>query len=336
MNGKLHSRLPSLVALAVLCSFTWPLCLADRTDPCQYFSNNTYIRDPDDCSKGLTCINFKSVTTTTCTGTKPFYDKDKNNCAASLSDHSLCDISCEDYVGRFVKDPKSCVGYYYCQAEDWPRHGLCPENTHFDFDKQECVWTSVSNCNMNEFDMCAVVKDSVNFNDPSSCEKYFSCKKGVLTSNTCKNAYYDALTGKCIQKSLVNCAAHPIPADACGTVKKPKANVFVSDGATCRGALYCAAIEGDVDTNPEWVQCPPNKFFSASAQACINPLEVPCAEDRCEGRNLTFVSSAKTGCRHYYRCENGVKVEELSCGNKFFDEEAGVCTSTIIAYPSCS
>ncbi|XP_075161866.1 peritrophin-44 [Haematobia irritans] len=338
MKGNFTISLPLLVVLVVSSSFFWTLGLGERdTDPCRYFANNTNIRDPDDCSKGITCINFKSVVTTECSGTKPFYDKDKNACAASLSDHSLCEIACSDDVGHFVKDPKSCYGYYYCQTEEWARHGLCPEGTHFDFERQECIWTTVSNCTTSEINFCAIIKDSVNFDDPSACNAYFTCKKGVLTPTTCKSGlYYDPLTGSCIQKSMVNCASHPLPKDVCGTEKKPKSDVFVADGASCRGAFYCSASPDGVDTNPTWVQCPENTFFSESDQACINPLLVACSEDRCDGRDKTFVSSDEKGCRGYLRCQNGVKIEELSCGNKFFDEEAGVCTSNIITYPSCS
>lgn len=313
------------------------MCQADREiNPCQYFPNNTYIRDPDDCSRGLTCIDFMPVERTVCTGTKAFYDKDKDACAASLSDQSLCDISCVNETGRFVPDPKSCYGYFYCQDEDWARYGHCPELYHFDYASQQCIYDDTSDCKIKELNFCAIVKDSVNFNDPSSCEKYFTCKKGAISSATCKDTYFDDVTGTCVKKSMVQCDAHPLPSDVCGTAKKPKADVFVSDGATCRGAFYCSVVADGFDTNPSWTQCKENTFFSEDAQACVSPLTVACSEDRCDGRNLPFVSSGTKGCRHYLRCADGVTVEELSCGNKFFDEEAQVCTSSIIQYPSCS
>ncbi|XP_073840753.1 peritrophin-44 [Musca autumnalis] len=337
MNGNSKLLVPSVVGavLLMLCCLQLPTSIEGRSidnDPCQFFPNNTQIRDPDDCSRGLTCIDFQSVVTTECTGTKPFFDKDKQQCAASLSDHSLCDISCTNATGTFVKDPKTCYGYYYCQDEDWARHGTCPTGYHFDYKTQSCVHTYTSDCTVKELDFCAIVANDVNFNDPSSCEKYFTCKKGSLTSSSCSKQYYDPVKGVCVQKSKVDCSNHPIPNKVCDK----KVNVFVSDQATCRGAFYCRQMESGYDTNPTWSQCPENLFFSEKDQGCVSPLLVACSEDRCEGRDLQFVSSSTKGCRHYLHCVNGVSEGEYTCGNNFFDEEAQICTNQIIQYPSCT
>ncbi|XP_061402721.1 peritrophin-44 [Musca vetustissima] len=333
MNGYLRVSGPSLLAIASLLLLCWPTTILGReNDPCHIFPNNTQIRDPDDCSRGLTCINFKSVVTTQCSGTKAFFDKDKKECVKQLSDHSLCDISCVNATGTFVPDPKSCYGYYYCQDENWARHGTCPESYHFDSATKSCIYSHVSNCTVNTLDFCAIVADSVNFNDPSSCEKYFTCKKGKLSSASCSKQYFDPVTGECVQKSKVACSQHPIPSKVCDK----KSNVYVSDQATCRGYFYCRAMDSGYDTNPTWSQCPEHLFFSEKDQACVKPLDAYCSEDRCVGRNLTFVTSSTKGCRHYLFCANGVSQGEFTCGNNFFDEEAQICTNRIIQYPACS
>ncbi|XP_005181194.2 peritrophin-48 [Musca domestica] len=306
--------------------------VAREHDPCQFFPNNTVIRDPDDCSRGLTCINFESVVTKNCTGSKAFFDKDKKDCVASLSDHSLCQISCVNATGTFVQDPKTCYGYYYCQDESWARHGTCPDTYHFDFATQSCIYSHVSNCTVKELNFCAIVKDGEKFNDPSSCEKYFVCKKGKLNNESCKDTYYDAVKGECVQKSKVDCANHPVPDKLCNK----KSNVYVADGATCRGRFYCRAMATNYDTNPTWSQCPENRFFSEKHQACVEPLLSDCTHDRCESRNKTFVVSPTKGCRHYLHCVNGISEGEYPCGNYFFDEEAQACTTRIIEYPVCA
>ncbi|XP_017121482.1 peritrophin-44 [Drosophila elegans] len=306
-------------------------------DICRLFSNNTVIRDPDSCSQSITCIDHVSHYST-CSGSTPFFDKDTGKCVKSLSSStSSCSISCKGVATHFLADPKSCYGYYYCADQETPLYGSCPPETHFNATTQTCTRLYESNCTTSSFEYCSIVKNSVNFDNLAGCNQYHVCEKGVLKDKTCASAsYYQASTGTCVAKALVDCDAHPLPTNVCGKASKPTENKFVSDGATCRGYFFCAKQkDGTPDPNPAWNQCPQDRFFDQSNQKCNYPNSVKCTADRCDGRSPTFVLSSTPGCRNYLVCSGGVTLQEKSCGNYFFDEDLGGCVPNVKTYTAC-
>lgn len=270
-----------------------------------------------------------------CTGSTPFYDKDTAKCAKTLNNTDACTISCVDSAEKFVTDPKSCGGYFYCFDEEFALPGACPDGLHFNEVEQMCIHDFGSDCGVASLDICSIVKDGINIKDEDNCHMYHVCAKGKLTSKTCTSKYYDAASGTCVTKSLVDCPAHPFPKNVCGTDKTPKRNTFVSDDATCRGYFYCRDLPTGPDEDPSWGQCGMDKFFDSATQTCKDPLDIKCGEDRCDGRTLTFVNSGTKGCRNYLRCSNGIGLAELNCGNNFFDEKLGACVNSIITYTAC-
>ncbi|XP_065360968.1 peritrophin-44 [Calliphora vicina] len=333
MKARILLCIVPLVVL--LCTLPATIQAQRDNDPCRLFANGTKLRHPEDCSQEIVCTDFKSVAGTKCTGSKPFYDKDTYKCVPHLTDHSTCEISCNNMSGKFVQDPKSCYGYYYCQDEELALYGHCPQNLHFNEIQQACIYDFISTCRINKLNFCAIVKKDVKFMDEANCGKYYECVENKKTKNVTlehklcdtKKMFYNPAVGDCVAGPIAGC--HPVPKDICKKVKK---NEFVSDTATCGGMFYCA---DEKDENPQWYQCPDNKFFSAEQKKCLDPLQVNCDKDRCEGSKRTFVVSNKSGCRDYVVCKDGVKVGEGSCGNTFFDEINGVCTPTIMTYPAC-
>ncbi|KAH8305722.1 hypothetical protein KR059_008520, partial [Drosophila kikkawai] len=324
------------LALLLLLVQSFGIASGRDEDICRLFSNNTVIRDPDSCGQSITCINSVSHYST-CAGSTPFFDKDTGKCVKALTDDSSCAVSCEDAATQFVADPKSCYGYYYCSDQETALYGKCPTETHFNATTQTCTRLYESACTASSFEYCNIVKNSVNFDNLQGCNKYHVCEKGVLKDKTCASAlYYQASTGTCVAKALVDCDAHPLPSNVCGTVKKPLENKFVTDAATCRGYFFCAKqADGTPDANPTWNQCPQDYFFDASSQTCKNPTSVACKWDRCDGRTATFVESATTGCREYLICSDGITQEEKSCGNYFFDQTKGACVPDVLTYAAC-
>ncbi|XP_037939548.1 peritrophin-44 [Teleopsis dalmanni] len=334
MKALLYTSVQVLV-IAVFLFVAFENITVASSDICRLFPTKTVIRDPDSCNQYITCTNLEG-TYTKCATSTPFFDKDTGKCVKTLPENSTCGVSCEETVGLFRADPKSCKGYFYCESEETVLYGSCPDKTHFDEDSQKCIYTDSSACNSHQFEYCSIVKDGVNFKmESGGCDEYYTCKSGALQNKTCSKQYFDVLSGKCVDKTLVTCNVHPIPDGACGTVKKPKKNEFISDDATCRGYFFCADKEDGPDENPIWSQCPQDKFFNEKTQSCVDPLTVKCTRDRCDGRTLTFVSSGTKGCRNYLRCKDGVKQSELSCSNLFFDEVKGACVNNIILYESC-
>ncbi|XP_017157144.1 peritrophin-44 [Drosophila miranda] len=330
-----HLNLAVVMGPALLMVLACPMAVAREEDICRLFSNNTVIRDPDSCSQYITCIDFVSIYGT-CSGTTPFFDKDTGKCVKKLTDDTSCNVSCVNATSQFVADPKSCYGYYYCLDQETPMFGTCPQDTHFNATTQTCTRLYESECTASDFEYCNIVKNKENFDNLQSCASYHVCEKGLLKTMTCSSQYYQASTGSCVAKSLVDCVAHPLPSNVCGKATKPYENKFVSDGATCRGYFFCAKqSNGTPDPNPTWNQCPQDTFFDASTETCRSPNLVECTEDRCDGRSLPFVISSTKGCRNYLRCIDGVAFDEKSCGNLFFDEAKGGCVSSVVSYAIC-
>ncbi|KAM7357121.1 peritrophin-44 [Cochliomyia hominivorax] len=300
-------------------------------DPCVLFPDGTKLRHPDDCGQEIICNNFKAVNGIKCPDSNPFYDKDTNRCVKHISDHSTCEIDCNNKNGTFVKDPKYCEGYYYC-LDDVAHYGHCPRNTHFNETQQACIHAYNSSCVAYTLDLCSIVKVGVKFKHQTNCGKYFECVKSKgsveLKEYFCEKPgpYYDALKGKCVDKPIEGC--HPVPKNACSKITKN--HNFISDGYTCRGYFYC---KDKNDQNPTWGQCQGYKFYSDGK--CDEPLNVQCSYNRCEGSDRVYVTSNRSGCRHYLYCENNVKTFEGDCGNDFFDELQGVCTTKIVDYKAC-
>ncbi|XP_060660531.1 peritrophin-44 [Drosophila nasuta] len=330
MKGR---NLVNCLALLLLANFATSQRVEDI---CQLFSDGTVLRDPESCSRSITCQDAKS-TYTTCTGSTPFFNKDTLKCVKTLDDSDGCDVTCANSTAKFINDPKSCFGYYYCADEQTPMYGKCAAGQHFNGTTQRCVWTQHSTCTAASFDYCSIIKNGVSFDSNLGCNRYYECTKGALVDNTCKTGYYDARSGACISKSLVHCDAHPYPTNVCGTAKSPKINAYVADGATCHGYFYCTQTsDGSPDPAPKWGHCGDDLFFDATSQICTTPIKVACSEDRCQGRTIPFVLSATKGCRNYLRCSNGVTKDEKSCaGNLFFDEEQGSCVAEILKFAAC-
>ncbi|XP_053956318.1 peritrophin-48-like [Anastrepha ludens] len=311
---------------------------ADSDDICWFFPNATKIRDPLSCGQYITCIDSVAHYTA-CTSSTPYFDKETGKCVKTLTNYTGCEISCEENEDLFINDPSSCSGYYFCKTATTPIHGYCPSGTHFNSTTQSCIFRVDSTCELKELDICLITPNGVKIASDTNCGRYHECKKKVLSSKDCSTGqYYNPPTGTCLSKWKVACAKHPVPDNVCGTTKRPYINKFVSDGATCRGYYYCAERNVMPDPAPVWGSCPNGTFFNPTTQACANPSSTACPSgaDRCEGRSLTFVSSSDKGCRQYLRCKDGKTQEELSCGNKFFNEALGACVSSPITYAFCA
>jgi len=184
------------------------------------------------------------------------------------------------------------------------------------------------------------VPTGVKIRDEHNCDKYITCKSGKATTTTCpEGLYYDVTSGNCIKKSLVPCHKYPHPFEVCGTKKLAKRNVFVADGATCRGYFYCRDLGSGVpDPTPAWHQCPLDYFFNEERAGCEPRVDRKCAEDRCDGRNNGYEVAEIPGCQHYIKCVNGIESGEiLKCDDgMYFDAVTETCTTSLKNYGVCA
>ncbi|XP_061398602.1 peritrophin-44-like, partial [Musca vetustissima] len=209
--------------------------------------------------------------------------------------------------------------------------GPCPTGMHFDEKLQMCVYTKTSSC-VDVSSICELVPDKTKFRNEKDCAKYYECSKNLPSAKSCTKQFYDVQAEKCVDKSLVVCNAHPIPDKICNKVK----NAYKADEATCRGYFYCRDLGIVEDLEPIWGQCPEGTFFSEAKQACVNPIDVKCDYNRCDGRGNLMVTSGKNNCHNYVICKDGAPVEDKECiRDYFFDEKYQACVPDIIYYECC-
>ncbi|XP_037827583.1 peritrophin-44-like [Lucilia sericata] len=269
----------------------------------------------------------------TCSGNLK-YDTEQEKCVANLDTTAICDNRCMGISdGRFVADPTNCRGCYYClNGEAYA--SSCDWQYYFNETRQECVYPRDSTCK-DVNNICELVKDKTAFRNENDCSQYYVCSKGVQKPDYCKNQYFNVEKGSCDKKKNVICNAHPIAANLCP--KNITNIVKKADGGSCRGYFVCAPMgEFAQDEQPIWFQCPAGKLFSEAQGECLDPIDVKCDYNRCDGRGNMLVNSSFNNCRNYIKCENNLEVEEYTCGdNYFFNERLQACVPYIIYFKCC-
>ncbi|XP_073836766.1 peritrophin-44-like [Musca autumnalis] len=300
-------------------------------DLCRLFKDHTLISVPGSCDEYIECHTSGEATIHHCGSSKSF-DVSSQKCVdMKSSSNTLCHNRCEGKNGVWVADPTNCHGYFYCLNGE-PHWGPCPDSMHFSEKQQMCVYTKTSEC-IDVSSICELVPDKTQFRDEKDCGYYYECSKGVQSRKACSKKFYDVQAQKCVEKSEVVCNAHPIPDGICS---KNKNKPYKSDQATCRGYFYCRDLGIVDDLEPLWGQCPEGKFFSEADQACVNPVDIKCEYNRCDGRGNQMVSSANNNCHNYIICQDGAPVEEKTCiRDYFFDEQYQACVPDIIYYECC-
>ncbi|XP_030372040.1 peritrophin-48 [Scaptodrosophila lebanonensis] len=312
--------------------------LNSKEDVCRYFSDGAKIRKPGTCSEWIVCQDHKTTPGGVCEGTKPYFILSTGACAKSLDSwDSYCSAPCTTKTEGYYGSTLNCENWYYCNGKTLLASGPCGNGQYFNDATKSCVYPQNTDCNA-QFELCQVAPKDTFFVNENSCNSYYNCVKGKLTTVNCDNSYYDVDTGLCVPKATVKCEVHPIPADACGTTKLAKRDKFVSDGATCSGYLYCHDLgSGKPDPSPVWQQCPLGYFFDEDFQRCTERQYVKCSEDRCEGITSGRTVAENPGCHYYLECTDGVSSAPIQCpDNLYFDEDKQECVTVEKKYTACT
>lgn len=288
---------------------------------------------PGSCGQYIECQTGGKGEVYSCASPSIAFDVKSQACTQKLDSSSTCANRCEGKNAVWAADPTNCHGFFYC-IDGIPYAGHCYEGMHFDESTQMCVTTTTSSC-VDVSSICELVPDKTKFRDETDCSAYYECSSKKLSRKSCSKTYFDVEAQACVDKTKVQCTAHPIPANICIESKKPFVGLK-ADQATCRGFFNCLNLGTVEDLEPRWGQCPEGTFFSQADQACINPIDVKCEYNRCDGRGNRMVSSHKNNCHDYLICEDGFVVAEKTCPyDYFFDELYQACVPDIIYYNCC-
>ncbi|XP_065361073.1 peritrophin-44 [Calliphora vicina] len=305
---------------------------SDYTKLCRLFKNNTKIRVPGSCHQYIVC-NGDSGDIFSCANNLKYSAKDQK-CMNDFTDSKrICENRCTGVKdGTWVADPTNCHGYYYCQNGK-ALASSCERQYYFEEKPTPmCVYPRYSTC-IDVNNICELVADNTQFRNEMDCSQYYKCAKNILSpsTNCTKSFYFDVETQNCKERKYVKCNAHPINHVCLGKVGKK------ADGGSCRGYFLCAYMGTHAyDAQPVWLECPAGTFFSEEAKSCVDPTEVKCDHNRCDGRGKMLVNSSQNNCRNYIECENNKEVKEGTCGRSyFFDEHLQACVPNIIYFKCC-
>ncbi|XP_016990270.1 peritrophin-48 [Drosophila rhopaloa] len=312
--------------------------LNSTEDICRLFKDGTKLRKPGTCNEWIECKGFATSESGTCDS--QYFNLANGACNKKLdtsycSTSSICTSSTKGYMG----DTLNCANWYLCDGKLLKSQGACTSGMYFDQEKQMCVYPRDTVCTA-KYEMCDIVPVGVAFRDEANCNKYFTCSsKFALVDHTCDTGkYFDVATATCVESKLVVCDNHPLPDGACGNKKLAVRNKFVSDGATCRGYLYCRDLGSGVpDPDPIRQQCGENYFFNQERQACMPSESQKCVHDRCDGRQDGFVVTETEGCHNYVECVDGREGTVFTCDNdEYYNVATQKCTATKTSYEACS
>ncbi|XP_070070922.1 peritrophin-48 [Drosophila takahashii] len=339
MRGLASSWVLQALLLVLMVHLSTQTRFLNATDDlCRLFADGTKLRKPGTCNEYIKCDNFKSVDSTSCSGTTPYFSLTKNDCYKTL-DTTYCSApTCKKVATGYIGDTLNCANWYYCDADVLKGQGTCGSGMYFDQVTQRCVYPKDAVCTAS-YEMCDIVPVGVNFRDEANCNKYYTCSKTFkLVQSTCgTDEYYNVATGKCGPKKDIVCENHPLPEDACGTKKLAVRGKFVSDGATCRGYYYCRDLgSGIPDPDPIYQQCDKNYFFNQTRQGCMPRESQKCAYDRCDGIEDGYEVAEDVGCHNYIKCVDGRETTPLSCEKGYYNAATQSCSDSQITYGACA
>ncbi|KAL5290927.1 hypothetical protein ACFFRR_010365 [Megaselia abdita] len=296
---------------------------------CKLMVDGTSIRDMDSCEYYYKCENGVARHLACPNGQQ--FNKDEERC--TNPSQSTCglvpdDISkiCKNVAkGKWVADPYSCDGFYYCSGGDAGQKGECPEGLAFNQDKQECV-AKDANCskgtgNVDSKDaICSIVPNGKYFGVASSCSSWAVCKNGNYDEGLCdanKKTKFNTKNGNCEYESSCSQTGATGPVDPGSPSDDPPAfggnctevDSYKTDG-TCVGFYWCSYVK-------KWTRgvCSDYKAYDAVNNKCVDRSKVKCEKNPCqntEGSLYKWVNDAQN-CKNFITCKNNEQIGSGEC-----------------------
>lgn len=319
-------------------------------DLCQQWSGYGYIGNPSNCHAWGYCKNQEVVAWGTCPNGLVF------NAQAGSCDYAnttVCSTSAVETCSNvkspmYVANPLNCTEYAYCDGTGQISYGDCGTGGVYSASSTKCIWGPA--CPQDT--ICRFMLSNIFVGDPNQCGNYINCVNGYGTSEKCSstaNPYYNKATGNCQstnpctgedsnsgnsdqftvgQTNATACdeeafnAADPLTANGESVDYR-----YVSDGVTCYGYYYCAAV----NATGYWNQCPTGTQFNAGK--CVSPASFVCTHNRCGNVNNPFM--ADEGCKNYTICSSGI-TGSCPTNAPYYDEVNNICTTKIPDYAICN
>ncbi|KAL5280323.1 hypothetical protein ACFFRR_004354 [Megaselia abdita] len=199
---------------------------------CDYVGNGKYFGVTTSCSDWAICKNGQYQTGTCSAG---LFNTNLGVCDEKVSEvkctqasmphdpvanHVLQGKNCAGWSTKYIADPSTCSGFYYCNPSNIALWGQCASNKFFSNGK--CVDRSTVHCN--SVDICENTANSLYtwVNDPLDCHKYYYCKDNTRspTSTACpNNNWFNEVLQQCttVRPTYAACTGSITPPTSTGT-----------------------------------------------------------------------------------------------------------------------
>ncbi len=267
--------------------------------------------------KGI-CVQCKD--NSSCSGSTPLCDEEKNICVAACTDDNSCPVGTQCFTGNCVDIPTdgNCFRNEHCNDDTKP---ICNAQTD-QFGK--CV-----GCNNNEDCVntqkghyCTINHECLECNEDSHCNAGETCD---LADKKCYQC--NTTTPECDEdkKNVRNCNidTHKWVITECG-----------SKGCMNGSCNDCSLNEfGDCFSDTQIYKCQQNGSKLMMMPAVCPDDRPVCANGACVQCN--FVGD-KCENSVVYTCNGGVKTSKNTCGNKGCNSDGTACNQCESTYVSCS
>lgn len=213
---------------------------------------------------------------------------------------------CKGKTDGFYIDPRfGCNNFIKCSRELPVQFDECGKGQVFDANRKVCTFSPTNQCHHESYSSeCATLEMGFyqNRSLDSSCRNYFHCYNGRKTTLSCKTG--ELFNGEsCVDERIYTCPN--FDSDSCDT----KENGYYKDSLGCRSFFYCSS-------NRKYSYlCHDGQAFDGNKCVSKRHVELCGKTPDCIGKSEGYYQDLKTGCKKYFYCKQGDKVQILTCRN---------------------
>ncbi|XP_005181198.1 uncharacterized protein LOC101890421 [Musca domestica] len=286
---------------------------------CPFVAYGTLIKDPRYCDTYVECMDDRNKPHTCPEGLH--FDLESLTCTDPNTAKCLTIKPCRHKHMVNVADPFSCSSYLYCYNGIASRV-QCPTGQNFNPDTGLCTTNYRCQIEVHPEDTCNIIPEGIGFKEDNITDDraYQVCVDKKLEQRLCPYPWeWNIFGGQCLPP-VVKCTQY---------------GVFMSDGYTCDGYMYC---KDQVQTYHS--RCEQNRFFDPTEGGqCVLRTNIACPYDRCVTLGYEGIQMANIfndDCRGYAICQDGKEIARNVCpSGLYFDEATQKCESYKVEYMAC-
>lgn len=280
----------------------------------------------DDCSRYIICRNGEVIDIRSCFDGYKFKNEVKQCVLANQVPTCPSDNASKDYLCRHKNDgpsadpaSKDCSEYIVCKDQKFVSQHECTDGSIFN--GEICVPSQLYKCPVTmatiENDICKNQKNGFHINPPDGCSSYRRCTNGrTVDIFRCPNGqYFDPDEKNCVVEKFPErrkCLVMGKTPECVNATQGPHQDLTAN--SQCQKYYFC--IYG---YRVEY-KCSPDKVFNG--YRCVSKSSYSCPSQEsnsCTSAPDGYYTNRQEGCRSYYYCSSGHKINYLCEEGYMFD-----------------